>query len=67
MCGGVWFHGRFFSGMVLIGNAFSFDEVAQYIETLKAYENRAPDIIKEKIETEPKALVSGAMTVASNS
>ncbi|KAI9504309.1 restriction endonuclease type II-like protein [Coemansia spiralis] len=42
--------------------AWSLDEAGRYIETLKTFENRQPDIIKERVEDTYSAKLNNALT-----
>ncbi|PVU95762.1 hypothetical protein BB561_001605 [Smittium simulii] len=42
--------------------AWSIDEAGKYIETLKLYENKSPDIIKEKVESTHMAQIAKSLT-----
>ncbi|KAJ2346023.1 ssDNA endonuclease and repair protein rad10 [Coemansia sp. RSA 2618] len=42
--------------------AWSLDEAGRYVETLKAYENRQPDIIRERVEDSFMARLSNSLT-----
>ncbi|KAJ2781830.1 ssDNA endonuclease and repair protein rad10 [Coemansia javaensis] len=42
--------------------AWSLDEAGRYIETLKAFENRTPDLIRERVEDSHMARLSNALT-----
>lgn len=38
------------------------EEAARYIETLKAYENKSPEVIREKVDTDYVSRLNGALT-----
>ena len=42
--------------------AFSSEDAARYIETLKTYEHKSPDFIREKIDSNNFAKLSSALT-----
>lgn len=41
---------------------WSPEEAARYIETLKAYENKSPELIREKVESDYLSRLNGAVT-----
>ncbi|KAJ2349248.1 ssDNA endonuclease and repair protein rad10 [Coemansia sp. RSA 2671] len=49
-------------GEMTILLAWSLDEAGRYIETLKAFEHRQPDIIKERVEDTYMARLSNSLT-----
>ncbi|KAG8863500.1 ssDNA endonuclease and repair protein rad10 [Tulasnella sp. 330] len=42
--------------------AWSIDEVAQYLTTYKAYENKSPNMIKERIDQDYPSVLRSALT-----
>ncbi|KAJ2804381.1 ssDNA endonuclease and repair protein rad10 [Coemansia helicoidea] len=42
--------------------AWSLDEAGRYVETLKAFEHRPPDLIRERIDDSHMARMAGALT-----
>lgn len=42
--------------------AWSSEEAARYIETFKAYENKTPDVIREKVDLDYASRLNGALT-----
>lgn len=42
--------------------AWSFEEGARYLETYKAYENKPPDLIKERVDSDFSSRVTESLT-----
>lgn len=46
----------------LLTNLTSFEECALYLQTYKAYENRPPDSIKERVDKDYSSVLRSALT-----